>query len=153
MFLCLTRRELFEVIEKKIGRGGLEFIISLSKLWHMYNGVKTSRLLLNPGFATNCTRKFISKKSHKKWINFIYIWNIDIMPPYSDLLQNTIKIPASFFSMYLSKYFNLASFNFLHYIYLYFLLNLSAAEYFFSKGLKVIFLCFFFFSVSLCRLI
>ena len=86
-----------KLLKKKIGRGGLEFIISLSKLWHMYNGVKTSRLLLNPGFATNCTRKFISKKSHKKWINFIYIWNIDIMPPYSDLLQNTIKIPASFF--------------------------------------------------------
>lgn len=54
--------------------------------------------------------------------------------------------------MYLSKYFNLALVNFLQYIYLSFLLNLSDPEYYirlFNDGLKVTFLCFFLFSVSL----
>ena len=54
--------------------------------------------------------------------------------------------------MYLSKYFNLALVYFLHYIYPYFLPNLSAPEYwirFFGDGLRVTFLGFFLFSVFL----
>lgn len=89
------------------------------------------------------------------------------MPLYSDLFsakQNLraddmylrmpyILLVCQDISQHLSKYFNLTLFNFLHYIYLHFLLNLSAAEYFFSDGLKVLSLRFFLFSVLLYRLI